>query len=322
MLEVASAVTVVSILVCSMIPLPQDILMEHYVHWFRLLLALVVAFGCGLQLLQTSEPLPPWAIFTKLTSSHWLVYCGTISYGLYLVHWVLIVWLGDRDINTTHSMTTLQGRQAGMVPWARDVAIGFASIMISTASFWLFEKPLVQRSAKARASHVITSGMVSMACVAMLVLVATAGCTDPNPTFAELPDARSDNLPVGGQELIPSSMLFLGDSQAYRLAQVLHYSNDMDKSRCSDSYAEPWGPFISNRAYRGRGIIMEFGSNKCTYCTRKTAGTGGAEDKSSQQHTAMEVERAHAPYVFVMDNHFFADGRRGEHKGFGGWNSH
>eukprot|EP00959_Pyramimonas_sp_CCMP1952_P263063 5500977-Pyramimonas_sp.AAC.1 len=104
-LEVASGATIVSILGCSMIPVHQDVLMRHYVYWLRLPLTLVVAFGCGIQLLQTSEPLPPWAIFTKLTSSRVLVYF---------------------EINTAHSMTTWQGRQAGMV--GRDVAIGFASI--------------------------------------------------------------------------------------------------------------------------------------------------------------------------------------------------
>ena len=137
-LEVASAATIVCILGCSMIPLPQDVLMEHYVHWLRIPLTLVVAFGCGIQLLQTSEPLPPWAIFTKLTSSRVLVYFGIVSYGLYLIHWVLIVWFGDSEINTVHSLTTLQGRQEGMM--GRDVAIGFASIVLATASFWLLNR--------------------------------------------------------------------------------------------------------------------------------------------------------------------------------------
>ena len=63
-------------------------------------------------------------------------------YGLYLVHWVLIVWFGDSALNTAHSETTLHGRQEGYGPLARDVAIAIASVVISTASFFMFEVPV------------------------------------------------------------------------------------------------------------------------------------------------------------------------------------
>jgi hypothetical protein len=306
MLEVGSGVAVVSILGCSVIPLPEDVLMDHYVHWFRLLLSLVATFGGGCQLLQTSEPLPSWAMFTKLTSSSLLVFCGTVSYGVYLVHWVLIVWLGDSDINTVHSMSTWQGRQSGFGPLARDVGIGIVSIIISAASFCLLEKPLVQRSAKARASHVIASGMVSMGCVAMLVFVATAGCVDPNPTLAELPGA---NMLSDERGLIPRRMLFLGDSQAYRLAQVIRFDYAKDKSVCADSYAEPWGPYIINRAEPGTGVVQEFGSERCSLCMQQhVGGTSAKEIFETKKHAKAlveTVEKEHAPYVFVMDSHFF-----------------
>ncbi|CAK0908387.1 unnamed protein product [Prorocentrum cordatum] len=68
-LEVAGAVAFVTLVGCSMISVPQDVLMDHYVRWLRLPVAFVITFCAIAQVLQTSEPLPPWAIFTKFAGS-------------------------------------------------------------------------------------------------------------------------------------------------------------------------------------------------------------------------------------------------------------
>ncbi|CAK0908386.1 unnamed protein product [Prorocentrum cordatum] len=129
----------------------------------------------------------------------------------------------------------MRARQPGMI--GRDIAIGAASIIISTASFWLFEKPLLQLSAKAPAGRVIASGMVSMGCVAMLVLAATRGCTLPSSTY-QIPgvrssEASSDKLGPESTDYVPLRLMFIGDSQADRLGRLMKESARTSEFLCS-----------------------------------------------------------------------------------------
>jgi len=295
-LEVAGAVAFVTLVGCSMISVPQDVLMDHYVRWLRLPVAFVITFCAIAQVLQTSEPLPPWAIFTKFAGSRSLVFCGIISYGLYLVHWVLIVWYGDPEINT------MRARQPGMI--GRDIAIGAASIIISTASFWLFEKPLLQLSAKAPAGRVIASGMVSMGCVAMLVLAATRGCTLPSSTY-QIPgvrssEASSDKLGPESTDYVPLRLMFIGDSQADRLGRLMKETTNEDRGLCPARFSEPWGPKVINYGKPQTCVIQTFGSERCSKCWTPTTSVSVVSTDTSDT-----IAKEQAPYVFVIDSNWF-----------------
>merc|ERR1719424_1987550 len=91
--------------------------------------------------LQGTEPLPWWALSSRVFHQPVLVHLGIMCYGLYLVHWPLVVWFGDSQLNTIHSEHTWGGRQPGLGPLGRDIAIAVASLVITAVSFFKFEIP-------------------------------------------------------------------------------------------------------------------------------------------------------------------------------------
>jgi len=84
------------------------------------------------------------------------------------------------------------------------------------------------------------------------------------------------------------------------LAQLMITTTAKDSPRCADLYAKPWGPKVINNAYRGAGVIHEFGSVRCTLCKRPSAGSTHVFDKARSM-----IEAAQAPYIFVIDSHFY-----------------
>lgn len=84
------------------------------------------------------------------------------------------MWFGDSQLNTIHSEHTWGGRQPGLGPLGRDIAIAVASLVITAVSFFKFEIPVMKRGAKWRPSTVIAIGFGAMAaCAGLAVLVTT-----------------------------------------------------------------------------------------------------------------------------------------------------
>ena len=84
------------------------------------------------------------------------------------------MWFGDSQLNTIHSADTWGGRQPGLGPLVRDVAIAVASLVVTAVSFFKFEIPVMKRGAKWRPSTVIAIGFgATAACAGLVVLVTT-----------------------------------------------------------------------------------------------------------------------------------------------------
>lgn len=313
LLECGSAGVVLGMILGPMIPTPKEQLLDHYFGWFRIPYALFVLFNTIPQTLQTSEPLPRWAIFTRWMCNPTIVFLGVTSYGLYLVHWVLIVWFGDSALNTAHSETTLHGRQEGYGPLARDVAIAIASVVISTASYFMFEVPVMKLGSKHPPCRVIATGLASTVAVGVLVLAATSGREDPRQDQT----ARffAENLPVE----VPT-MLFLGDSQANKIADI-YARNIQDpewgtaEPRCSGANRSLWGPRVVSGGNMGQGLIQYFAPvKKCPRCHTATYNPYFAKKNlwgmySQATHLApkiMDTIDTHpAKYLFVIEARWF-----------------
>ena len=91
-----------------------------------------------------------------------------------MVHWPLVVWFGDYQLNTIHSTDTWGGREPGLGPLVRDLAIAAASLIITAVSFFKFEIPVMKRGAQWRPPTVIAIGFAAMAACAGLAVLTTS----------------------------------------------------------------------------------------------------------------------------------------------------
>lgn len=89
-----------------------------------------------------------------------------------------MVWFGDYQLNTIHSTDTWGGRQPGLGPLVRDLAVAAASLIITAVSFFKFEIPVMRRGAAWRPSTVIAIGFTAMAACAGLALLTTSPSGD------------------------------------------------------------------------------------------------------------------------------------------------
>ena len=133
-----------------------------------------------------------------------------ISYGLYLWHWPIDVWLDQ-------TRTGL----AGFELFALRVGV---TAVIATASYWLVERPIRRNGlaplgswARARLRPAIVVAAAAM--VALLLVVSTEGAV-PAPSLAALPNAHQ--LTARQRDPSKTRILMLGDSQMFTL---LFYGN-------------------------------------------------------------------------------------------------
>ena len=127
--------------------------------------------------------------------------------GLYLVHWVLVVWFGDMQLNTIHSEETWGGREPGFGPLLRDIAIAAASLVITAVSFYKFEIPVMKRGANWQAATVIAIGFSTMAaCAGLAMLVTSTGDVSTIPLTADARDSAFDLALEQSVELVRFSL--------------------------------------------------------------------------------------------------------------------
>ena len=89
------------------------------------------------------------------------------------MHWPLVVWFGDSQLNTVHSEDTWGGRQPGIGPLVRDLTIAIASCVITWVSFFWLEMPVMKAGANVPPSKVIGIGFASATAIAGAVLIVT-----------------------------------------------------------------------------------------------------------------------------------------------------
>lgn len=156
-----------------------------------------------------------------------LVRVGEVSYGLYLIHWPVIVWLNtDRlDVNPT----ALFGAQV------------VVTVLLTVLSYWLIEQPIrhrkVLRSVPVALGAFVAS-VVAAVVLASAVLASTSGRVDTTPevlvTLA--PDTTNvnegvtttvaDAMPTRIDRTVPLSILVIGDSTAENIATALAGASD------------------------------------------------------------------------------------------------
>jgi peptidoglycan/LPS O-acetylase OafA/YrhL len=142
------------------------------------LFALVVA------LLLLIVELHPDSIPAALLSLRPVRWVGKISYGLYLWHWPIIVWLADPSI--------------ALAPRAKQVLEVAATFVLATASFYVVERPI--RYGKVpwiRVSRVRFAAAISV-CVLIVAEVAVRPTTIGSPALAlAIADASDAPCPQG-----------------------------------------------------------------------------------------------------------------------------
>jgi peptidoglycan/LPS O-acetylase OafA/YrhL len=156
-----------------------------------------------------------------------LVRVGEVSYGLYLIHWPVIVWLNtDRlDVNPT----ALFGAQV------------VVTVLLTVLSYWLIEQPIrhrkVLRSVPVALGAFVAS-VVAAVVLASAVLASTSGRVDTTPEILVTlaPDTTNvnegvtttvaDAMPTRIDRTVPLSILVIGDSTAENIATALAGASD------------------------------------------------------------------------------------------------
>jgi len=152
---------------------------------------------------------------------------GEVSYGLYLIHWPVIVWLNSNRLNV--NPTVLFSVQVGV------------TVILTVMSYWLIEQPIrhrkVLRSAPVALGTFIVSVVVAVV-LASAVLASTSGRVDTTPevlvTLA--PDTTNVNegvtttvanaMPARIDRTVPLNILVIGDSTAENIATALAGASD------------------------------------------------------------------------------------------------
>ena len=163
-------------------------------------------------------------------SSSPLVRIGEVSYGLYLIHWPVIVWLNsDRlDLNPT----ALFGVQVGV------------TVILTVMSYWLIEQPIRHRKVLRSAPMALGAFVASVVAAVVLASAVLASVTSevdttpdvlvtiaPTTSVIESSNASStttvaDAMPARIDRTVPLNILVIGDSTAENIATALAGASD------------------------------------------------------------------------------------------------
>ena len=167
----------------------------------------------------------------SILSSSPLVRIGEVSYGLYLIHWPVIVWLNSERVDL--QPTALFGVQV------------IVTVILTVASYWLIEQPIRRRkvllSVRWAASTFVAavvgvlilasailasaSTQVDTASEVLATVAPTTSVVDPsNVTSTTI--ASSSTKPARVDRTGPLSVLVIGDSTAENIATALAQASD------------------------------------------------------------------------------------------------
>jgi len=160
-----------------------------------------------------------------------LVRIGEVSYGLYLIHWPVIVWLNSERVDL--QPTALFGVQV------------IVTVILTVASYWLIEQPIRRRKVLLSvrwaastfvaavvgvlilASAILASAsmQVDTASEVLATVVPPTSVVDPlNVTSTTI--ASSSAKPTRVDRMGPLSVLVIGDSTAENIATALAQASD------------------------------------------------------------------------------------------------
>jgi peptidoglycan/LPS O-acetylase OafA/YrhL len=117
-------------------------------------LAEVLLLGiAGLLLLAPAVLSERSGVVSRLLENRLAVFVGTISYGIYLWHWAFLNWFAQREFVLSSAFP------------ATLLALGTltGAVLAGTASWYLIEKPLMQRARSVKAFRHVRRGQVEVA---------------------------------------------------------------------------------------------------------------------------------------------------------------
>ena len=148
-----------------------------------------------------------------------LVRVGEVSYGLYLIHWPVIVWLNSDRLD--------------LRPTALFVVQVVATVILTLMSYWLIEQPIRRRKVLLSTRWALSSFVVAVVGTVVLASAILASATSEVDTTPEVlvtiaPTTTVDNtaVPTRVDRTGPLSVLVIGDSTAENIATALAQASD------------------------------------------------------------------------------------------------
>ena len=167
----------------------------------------------------------------SILSSSPLVRVGEVSYGLYLIHWPVIVWLNSERVD--------------LQPTALFVLQVIVTVILTLVSYWLIEQPIRRRkvllSVRWAASSFVAS-VVGVLILASAILASASSQVDTTPdvlvtiapTSSVVDPVNASSTTIVGSSAKPArvdrtgplSVLVIGDSTAENIATALAQASD------------------------------------------------------------------------------------------------
>ncbi len=177
----------------------------------------------------------PRSIVPRVLSLSPIRYVGRISYGLYIWHWPIFIWLD-------HARTGLVGYQL----FAVRVLVTFG---VSVVSFHLVERPIRMgtfvRTWRAWLAVPVGVGAVLVAVVAATTGTTAVASTAFPPVNPSGPTSTTSTVPGAPVSAAPVRILMFGDSVALTLGEGL--ANPPDQAR--------YGYVLSDKGILGCGVL-------------------------------------------------------------------
>jgi peptidoglycan/LPS O-acetylase OafA/YrhL len=225
-LELMVTTLVVTLISIPMIQTPTEEMLIIYFEKLRLFVSLLL-YGFVASTIQLSEPLPRWAIVSKILSFRPLIITGVISYGVYVFHWPILVYFGDPvGIGKKKVALGWQDPYEGVLGYHGRNAVLFLVVMvIGYASFMFFERPILFLSKVTMPKKTIATGFLSIG-VTLLINWLITKDLPPMATFEvdqgeayESIDTRFTPIFFSGDNMKSQRNLFL-DKLDYRTRSI------------------------------------------------------------------------------------------------------
>jgi hypothetical protein len=163
-IEAMVTLSLMIVVFVPMIPVSMDTMLVVYFHIGRLTVSMLV-FIAFLHTIQESEPLPKWALSSKILQNKFLSFLGKFSYGAYVYHWPIIVFFGDRTSNF--------GDASYHTKVVKDIIILVATLLIAYLSFTHYEAPMMMLSRVTKPKKVVTAGFAAIFFTLFIVHITT-----------------------------------------------------------------------------------------------------------------------------------------------------
>lgn len=233
--------------------------------------------------------------------------------GLYLVHWPLVVWFGDCQLNTIHSDHTWFGRQPGFQPFARDILIAIVSCVVTWISFFRFEVPMMKLGAKVSPSKVIGAGFAASALIGGFVIFVTSSKTGSVDSIIAL-DSSSSRDSAFNMALLHQSQQSMVDKHLKRVCAHCRGCDAWPLLAAKAQNAEHCAAIVLNadlsKCSRNHFVYSEIGNGSCACAPPVSMFHCTANNSEWFENTEEALKFGHSSTVFSIEQ-----GARGNENG-------